>query len=78
MVNFYKSTTNTTNIAGVAALGFSYGIADNLFLDFGARVSYIPRVKYRLTNVDDTRHLDWVSAKNLIYTNVMLGVRLEF
>ena len=78
VVNFYKSTTNTTNIAGVAALGFSYGIADNLFLDFGARVSYIPRVKYRLTNVDDTRHLDWVSAKNLIYTNVMLGVRLEF
>lgn len=78
VISFYKSTVNTTNIVAVAALGFSYGIVDNLFLDFGARVSYIPRVKYRLTNADDTRHLDWFSAKNLIYTNVMIGVRLEF
>ena len=77
-INFYKSTTNTSNIAAVAALGFSYGLVDNLFLDFGARVSYIPRVKYRLTSSDDSRHLDWFSAKNLIYANVMLGVRLEF
>ena len=78
VIHFYKSTTNTSNIAGVAALGFSYGLIDNLFLDFGARVSYLPRVKYRLTNADDTRHLDWFSAKNLIYANVMVGVRLEF
>lgn len=78
VLHFYKSTTNTTNIAGVAALGFSYGLIDNLFLDFGARVSYLPRVKYRLTNADDSRHLDWFSARNLIYANVMIGVRLEF
>lgn len=78
VIDFYKSTTNTTNIAGVLALGFSYGLVDNLFLDFGARVSYIPRVKYTLTNVDGSQHLDWFTAKNLIYTNVMLGVRLEF
>ena len=78
VINFYKSTTNTSNIAGVAALGFSYGFSENVFLDFGARVSYIPRVKYRLTNVDDSRRMDWFSAKNLIYANVMLGVRLEF
>ena len=77
-LNFYKSSTNTSNIAGVLALGFSYGLIDNLFLDFGARVTYIPRVKYRLTNADDSQHLDWFSAKNLIYTNVMLGVRFEF
>ena len=78
VIHFYKSTTNTSNIAGVAALGFSYGLIDNLFLDFGARVSYLPRVKYRLTNADDSRHLDWFSAKNLIYANVMVGIRLEF
>lgn len=78
VIHFYKSTTNTSNIAGVAALGFSYGLVDNLFLDFGARVSYIPRVKYRLVNADDTRHMDWFSAKNLIYANIMVGVRLEF
>lgn len=78
VIHFYKSTTNTSNIAGVAALGFSYGLVENLFLDFGARISYIPRVKYRLVNADDTRKLDWFSAKNLIYANIMLGVRLEF
>lgn len=78
VINFYKSTTNTTNIAGVAALGFSYGLMDKLFMDFGVRVAYIPRAKYRLTNSDDSAHLDWFTAKNLIYTNVMLGVRLEF
>lgn len=78
VINFYKSTTNTSNVAGVLVLGFSYGLFDNLFLDFGARVSYIPRVRYRLTNADDSKHLDWFSAKNLIYTNVMLGIRLEF
>ena len=78
VISFYKSTTNTSNIAGVAALGFSYGLVDNLFLDFGARVSYLPRVKYQLSNSDGSRHLDWFSAKNLIYANVMIGVRLEF
>ena len=51
---------------------------ENLFVDLGARASYIPRVKYRLTNEDDSRHLDWFSAKNLIYASVMLGVRIEF
>lgn len=78
VIDFYKATTNTSNLAGVAALGFSYGFVEGVFLDFGARVSYIPRVKYRLTNVDDSRRMDWFSAKNLIYTNVMLGIRLEF
>lgn len=78
VLHFYQSTTNTTNIAGIAALGVSYSVNKNLFVDFGARVTYLPRVKYQLVNADDTRRLDWFSAKNLIYTNVMLGVRLEF
>lgn len=78
VIDFYKSTTNTNNIAGVVALGFSYGLMENLFVDLGARASYIPRVKYRLTNEDDSRHLDWFSAKNLIYASLMLGVRIEF
>lgn len=78
VLQFYRSTTNTTNVAGVAALGFSVGINENLFFDFGLRASYLPRVKYTLTNSDETRHLDWVSAKNLIYANVMFGLRAEF
>lgn len=78
IIQFYRSTTNTANVAGVAAIGFSYGMNKNLFLDFGARVSYLPRVKYQLVNADDSRRMDLFSAKNLIYANVMLGLRLEF
>ena len=78
VVHFYRSTTNTTNIVGVGALGVSYGINDKFFVDFGARVFYLPRVKYQLVNSDDTRRLDWFSAKNLFYANVMLGIRFEF
>ena len=78
VLQFNRSTTNTTNVAGLAALGFSVGINENLFIDFGARAAYLPRVKYTLVNSDGTRHLDWFSAKNLIYANVMFGLRIEF
>ena len=78
ILQFYQSKTNTANVAGVLALGLSYGLNDQLFFDFGVRMTYLPRVKYQLVNVDDTRRLDWFSAKNLIYSNVMLGVRFEF
>lgn len=78
VLQFNRSTTNTTNVAGLAALGFSFGIDENIFIDFGARAAYLPRVKYTLVNSDDTRRLDWFSAKNLIYANVMLGLRVEF
>ncbi|MBR4892284.1 MAG: hypothetical protein IKZ34_03850 [Alphaproteobacteria bacterium] len=78
MIEFYKSTRHTSNVAGLLAAGMSYGINDRVFLDFGARLMYIPRVKWGLTNVDDTRHREFFSAKNMIYANVMLGIRFEF
>ena len=78
VMDFYKSTDNTNNVAGVLALGLSYGIYEGMFLDFGARAAYLPRVKYTLSNSDGTSHLDWFSAKNLIYANVMFGLRVEF
>ncbi len=78
VISFYPSTTNTANVAGVAAIGFSYGIDENLFLDFGFRAAYLPRVRYTLANSDDSHHLDWFTAKNLIYANAMLGLRIEF
>ena len=78
VLQFYRSTTSTVNVAGIAAIGFSMGINENLFLDFGVRGVYLPRVKYTLVNSDDTRHLDWFSAKNLIYASVMFGMRVEF
>lgn len=78
IIQFYKSTTNTSNIAGVAAIGLSYGISEGMYLDLGARVTYVPKIKWMLHNADDTRERDWFSAENMIYANLMLGVRFEF
>ena len=78
VLQFNRSTTTTVNIAGVAALGFSVGINENLFVDFGLRASYLPKVKYTLVNSTETRRLDWFSAKNLIYASAMFGLRVEF
>lgn len=78
MVEFYRSERNTTNVAGLLSVGFSYGITENMFFDLGARVAYLPKVKWGLTNEDDTRHREFFSAENLIYANIMAGIRFEF
>lgn len=75
---FYKSTDNSTSIAGIGALGISYGITDRVYLDAGVRVMYIPKIRWTLSNADDSKHRDWFSAKNMIYTNAMFGIRFEF
>lgn len=78
VVQFYKSERNTANVAALLSAGVSYGISENMFMDFGARVMYIPKVKWELTNDSGSRHREWFSAENLIYANVMLGIRFEF
>lgn len=78
VLNFYKSTKNTANVAGVLAAGVSYGIGEGMFLDLGARVAYVPKIKWVLQNADGTRERDWFNAENMIYANLMLGVRFEF
>lgn len=77
-LKFYKSKTTTSNIAGVVALGASYGLSERIFLDAGARFMYIPKIKWALANSDGSNHRDWFSTKNVFYTNVMLGLRFEF
>ena len=66
------------NIAGIAALGVSYGIAEYTFIDFGARVIYIPKITWNLVNADGSQHREWFSAKNMIYSNFTVGLRFEF
>ncbi len=78
LLDFYKSEYTNSTIAGIVAAGISYGITETMFLDFGARIAYVPKVKWTLSNNDGTRHRDWFSAKNMIYANVMLGLRFEF
>ncbi len=77
-LDFYKSEEHTSNVAGILAAGASYGVTSSMFLDFGARVMYIPRVKWKLTNSDDTSNRDFFNAESLIYVNLMLGLRFEF
>ena len=69
---------SSENIAGIAALGVSYGIAEYTFLDFGARVIYIPKITWNLVNSDASQHREWFSAKNMIYSNFTIGLRFEF
>lgn len=78
ILKFHKSKTETSNIAGVLAIGASYGISEKMFIDFGARFMYVPKIKWALSNEDDTRHRDWFSAENMFLTNLMLGLRFEF
>lgn len=68
----------SSNIAVIGALGASYGITEYTFLDFSARVMYIPTVKWNLVNSDGSRHREWFSAEDMLYTNLMVGLRFEF
>ena len=83
-LDFYKSRTITGNVVGAAAVGFSYGIMDGMFLDMGLRFTYIPRINWTLNNaevaVSDSavKHKEIFSARNVIYTNALIGLRFEF
>lgn len=78
IVQFNKSTTNTSNVAGLLAVGASYGVTENMYFDFGARIAYIPRVKWELTDNSGSKHREFFNAENLIYANIMAGIRFEF
>lgn len=77
-IEFYQSERNTTNVAALLAAGASYGLTEKIFLDFGARLMYLPRVKWGLRDKDDVKHREFFSAENLIYLNLMAGIRFEF
>jgi len=68
----------STNVAVLGTVGVSYGISEYTFLDFNARVMYIPKIKWELVNSDATQHREWFSAKDMMYTNLMIGIRFEF
>lgn len=78
VIQFYRSELSSGNVAGLLALGVSYGLTENMFFDIGARVAYIPRIRWALSNEDASQHRDWFSAENAIYANIMLSLRFEF
>jgi len=69
---------SSENIAAIGAIGASYGIAKYTYLDFGARVMYIPKITWELVNSDGSQHREWFSAKNMLYTDLTVGLRFEF
>ena len=68
----------STNVALLGTLGLSYGISEYAFLDFNARLMYVPKISWELVNSDASLHREWFSAKDMIYTNLMVGLRFEF
>ena len=78
ILQFYKSEKTQGNIAGLVAVGLSYGVTETMFFDFGLRAMYVPSVKWALTNSEGSRQRDWFSADSLMYINAMLGIRFEF
>lgn len=69
---------DSTDIALLGAVGLSYGITSYAFLDFQARLIYIPKIMWNISNSTGTMHREWFSAENMVYTNLLVGVRFEF
>jgi hypothetical protein len=82
-LRFYTSETTSGNAALSGALGGSYGISENIFIDFGLRLAWIPKVKWALNNSSvespvGSKAKDVFSARNLLYGTASVGVRFEF
>lgn len=82
-LRFFTSNTSTSNVAATGALGFSYGIGDNTFIDAGLRLIWIPKIQWALNNDADSnatihKSRDIFSAHNVIYGTAMIGIRFEF
>lgn len=78
VIEFYRSVRTTANVAGVLAVGASYGISENMYFDFGLRMMYLPEIKWGLSNEDNTKHREMFSSENNIYINALIGIRFEF
>lgn len=68
----------SSNLAVLGAVGVSYGIAKSTFVDAGLRLMYLPKATWNIANAKGTAHREWFSAKDMIYTNIMIGLRFEF
>jgi hypothetical protein len=82
-IDFYTSKTSTANIVGALAAGFSYGLDENMFLDVGIKLMYLPKIKWALNNDDDPtaasfKSKDIFNATGVIYGTITAGLRFEF
>jgi opacity protein-like surface antigen len=82
-LSFYTSETSAQNISLSGGLGFSYGLDENIFLDAGIRLMWIPKIQWAVNNENSGsesgfKSKDIFSAHNVIYTTATLGIRFEF
>lgn len=83
-LRFYTSENSSRNVAVLGALGFSYGLDTNVFLDMGIRLMWLPKVTWALNNAQSEtattgfRTRDIFSARNMLYGTATIGIRFEF
>lgn len=78
VVKFNKAETSSSNLVPMLAGGFSYGLGDHMFLDAGVRLMYMNKIKWQLTNSDNSKRRDWFSADKMVYVAGLVGLRVEF
>ena len=82
IIQFHKAETHSSNLVPMLAGGFSYGIGDRMFLDAGVRLMYMNKIKWQLTNGENTtsaeKRRDWFSADKMLYVAGLVGLRVEF
>jgi len=79
---FYVSETETGNFALTGALGAAFWLGEGMYLDIGARATYIPKIRWSLNDRsgDGTiiRERDIISANDAILASFYAGLRFEF
>jgi hypothetical protein len=86
-LRFYTSETTTGNVSVSGALGMSYVIEDGLSIDFGLRLTWLPKVEWELNNelageevlaTIGQKSLTIFGAENMLYGTATIGIRFEF
>ena len=78
VLQFYTAKKSSSNLAGTVTFGVSYGVSESFFLDCGFRFTYVPKIKWSLSNSDGTHTREWFHAENMFYSNFLFGFRWEF
>jgi opacity protein-like surface antigen len=84
IMDYFSSTTTSNNFSVSGAAGIAFGIQDGVFLDLGARATYVPEITWSLNNqplVDGKttyKERPFFSANDILFITVYAGLRFEF
>ena len=83
-IDFFSSATTSNNFSLSGAVGIALGIQEGVFLDLGARATYVPEIMWSLNNqplVDGKttyKERPFFSANDILFVTVYAGLRFEF